>query len=67
MISLGLLFAVAVGAGAFVPQLVDGDPVAGLACADAPVAGVVQSAGPPTTELMAMGERPGRPLRDLVR
>lgn len=67
MISLGLLFAVAAGAEVFTAQLPEGDPVAALACGDAPVGVAVQDAGPPTTELMAMGERPAGCLYDLPR
>ncbi len=66
MISLGLLFAVAAAAGGFVPQLPEGDAVAGLAWGDATVGVVVQGAVPPTTELMAIGERPASCLRDFA-
>jgi hypothetical protein len=62
VISLGLLFAAAGGGGVFAAQLPEADPVAGLACAAAGVVG--QDAGAPTTELMAMDERPAECLRD---
>ncbi|HKW66641.1 MAG TPA: hypothetical protein VJP04_05090 [Terriglobales bacterium] len=65
MISLGLLFAVAAGGGVLAAQSPEADPVAGLACAAAGVVG--HGAGAPTTELMAMGERPFGCLRDFAR
>ena len=67
MISLGLLLAVAAGGGVFATQLRDAEAVAGLVCEGAPPEVVVQSAGPPMTELMAIDERPGAPLRVLAR
>lgn len=54
-------------AGDFVTQLLEGDPVDGLVCEDAPVEVLVQGAGLPTTELMAMGERPAACFPDLPR
>lgn len=67
MISLGLLFAVAAGGGVFAAQLPDAEAVAGLFCGGAPVEVVVQSAGPPMTELMVIDDRPTGPLRVLAR
>ena len=67
MISLGLLFAFVAGAEALAPQLAEANPVFVLDCGDVPVGVLVQSAGPPTTELMAMGERPAGCLRDSAR
>ena len=67
MISLGLLFAVAAGGGVFAAQLPDAEAVAGLVCGGVTVEVVAQRAGPPMTELMAIDERPGAPLRVLAR
>ena len=57
VISLGLLFVFAGGAGVFALQLPDGDAPPELADG---LEALAQSAGPPITELIAMGERPAK-------